>query len=233
MSGRVHGIGVGPGDPELLTLKALRLLRAATIVAYPATETGESLARQIVAPYLTGTQREIPIPIPIQGGPFPDEGVYDRAADEILAVVAQGEDVVVLCEGDPFFYGSFLYLYARLANRCPVAVVPGVSSLMACAAVLGAPLAARNDALCILPATLDAAVLRARIETSDAVALIKVGRHLAKVRGILEELSLADGALYIERATMTTERLLPLAEAPAPAPYFSMVLVHRRGEAWR
>ena len=83
------------------------------------------------------------------------------------------------------------------------------------------------------PATLDAAVLRARIETSDAVALIKVGRHLAKVRGILEELSLADGALYIERATMTTERLLPLAEAPAPAPYFSMVLVHRRGEAWR
>ncbi len=233
MSGRVHGIGVGPGDPELLTLKALRLLREAAVVAYPATEDGESLAREIVAPHLPGGQREIPIPIPIQGGPFPDEGVYDRAAEQVLAAVAEGAAVVVLCEGDPFFYGSFLYLYARLADRCEVAVVPGVSSLMACAAVLGAPLAARNDALSVLPATLDETVLRRRIEAADAVALIKVGRHLAKVRGVLEDLGLAEGALYIERATMTTERVLPLDQAPAPAPYFSMVLVHRRGEAWR
>ncbi len=230
---RVYGIGVGPGDPELITLKALRLLTTAPVIAYPATETGESVARQIVAPHLVGGQREIPIPIPIQSGPFPDEGVYDRAAEEILAVVAGGEDVVVLCEGDPFFYGSFLYLYARLADRCPVEVVPGVSSLMACAAVLGAPLAARNDVLAVLPATLDEATLRSRIAAADGVALIKVGRHLAKVRGILEDLGLAEGARYIERATMTRQRLLPLAEAPAPAPYFSMVLVHRRGEAWR
>ena len=138
MSGTVYGLGVGPGDPELLTLKALRILRAAPVIAYPAPETGDSFARQIVAPHLPGGQQEIAIRMPLGDGQFPKAAVYDAAAAAIAGRVADGLDVAVLCEGDPFFYGSFMYLYARLVVSCPVQVVPGVSSLMACADVAGA-----------------------------------------------------------------------------------------------
>ena len=111
-------------------------------------------------------------------------------------------------------------------------VVPGVSSLTACAAALDAPLAARNDVLSVVPAPLDEYQLKARLEGCDAAAIIKVGRHVAKVRRVLQELGLESRARYIERASLAAERILPLSEAADPAPYFSMVLVHRRGEAW-
>ncbi len=145
--GTVYGIGVGPGDPELVTLKALRILRAAPVVAYPAPladgQLGESFARSIVAQFLTGAQREIAIGVPMAPERFPAQDVFDRAASEIGGEVAAGRDVAVLCQGDPFFYGSFIYLFARLAARFPVEIVPGVSSLTACAAAAGLPLAAR------------------------------------------------------------------------------------------
>jgi len=233
VSGTVYGLGVGPGDPELITLKAQRILAKVPVVAYPATEAGESLARAIAAPHLPRDVEEVPIVIPIYAPNFPDDRLYNAAAERLGRRLGAGCDVAVLCEGDPFFYGSFMYLFARLAERYPVEVVPGVSSLTACAAALGAPLAARDDVLTVLPATLDETVLRQRLAATDAAALIKVGRHLAKVRRVLTELGLADRARYVERATMAAERLLPLAEAPVDAPYFSMVLVHRRGEAWR
>jgi len=140
----------------------------------------------------------------------------------------------VLCEGDPFFYGSFLYLYARLVERCPVRVVPGVSSLMACADACGAPLAARNDTLTVIPAPLPEDALAARLAAGDAAAIIKVGRHLGKLRRVLDSLGMLDRARYVERATLDAQRILPLAEVSGDAaPYFSMVLVHSRGEAWR
>ena len=234
MSATIYGLGVGPGDPELITLKAERLLRRVPVIAYPATETGESLAREIAAPHIGDGVVEVPIRIPIYAPSFPDGALYDEAARTIEALLGDGRDVAVLCEGDPFFYGSFMYLFARLSERHPVEVVPGVSSLTACAAALGTPLAARNDVLSVLPATLPADVLRARLEAADAAALIKVGRHLDKVRGILAELGLLDRARYIERATMANQQAKPLAEVSADdAPYFSMILVHRRGEAWR
>ncbi len=234
MSATIYGLGVGPGDPELITLKAERLLRRVPVIAYPATETGESLAREIAAPHIGDGVVEVPIRIPIYAPSFPDGALYDEAARTIEALLGDGRDVAVLCEGDPFFYGSFMYLFARLSERHPVEVVPGVSSLTACAAALGTPLAARNDVLSVLPATLPADVLRARLEAADAAALIKVGRHLEKVRGILAELGLLDRARYIERATMANQQAKPLAEVSADdAPYFSMILVHRRGEAWR
>jgi precorrin-2/cobalt-factor-2 C20-methyltransferase len=139
----------------------------------------------------------------------------------------------VLCEGDPFFYGSFMYLFARMAERFPVEVVPGVSSLTACAAVLGAPLAARNDVLTVIPAPLDEAALKARLSSGDAAAIIKLGRHFAKVRRVLDELGLTREARYIERATMESQRILPLDSVdPQDVPYFSMILLHKRGEAW-
>ena len=233
MTGTVWGIGVGPGDPELLTLKAVRLIRAAAVLAYPAPETGESFARAIAAPHLPGGQEEIAIRMPLGDGQFPKDAIYDAAAAAIAGRVAEGLDVAVLCEGDPFFYGSFMYLYARLVVSCPVQVVPGVSSLMACADVAGAPLAARNDVLTVLPAPLPEAELMRRLALCDAAALIKVGRHLGKLRRVLRTLGLLDQARYVERATLGAQRVLPLEAAGETAPYFSMVLVHRRGEAWQ
>ena len=229
-SAAVWGIGVGPGDPELLTLKALRLIRAADVIAYPAPEAGESFARSIVAPHLPGGQREIAIRMALGDGSFPKADIYDAAAEEILKEVAAGRRVVVLCEGDPFFYGSFIYLYGRLAGRCPVAIVPGVSSLMACAGAAETPLALRNQSLTVLPGPLPEAELRLRLGQCEAAAIIKVGRHLAKIRGVLEELGLTDRATYIERASLGTQRVLPLREAATgEAPYFSMILLRCGG----
>ena len=233
-TGTLIGIGVGPGDPDLITVKGLAALRAAPVLAYPAPETGESLARAIVAPHLEGTTRiEIAIRMPIVAARFPAQEVYDRAAREIGVHLEGGCDVACICEGDPFFYGSFSFLFERMAGRYPARVIPGVSSLTACAATAGAPLATRNDVLSVLPATLDEEELRARLATADAAALIKVGRHLPKVRAVLDSLGLTANARYVEHATMASERILPLSETEdARAPYFSMVLVHRRGAAW-
>jgi precorrin-2/cobalt-factor-2 C20-methyltransferase len=232
-SGKAFGLGFGPGDPELITIKALRILRAVPVVAYPAPEEGESLARQIVAKYFTGHQTEIAIRTPMVASRFPAQEIYDQAAEELGRYLATGRDVAVLCEGDPFFYGSFMYLFGRLVERFPVEVVPGVSSLMACAAMLGAPLAARNDVLTVIPAPLDTATLTARLMDADAAAIVKVGRHLAKVRVVLKSLGLDAQARYIEHATMYEQRVVPLDEVDADnAPYFSMILVHKRGTAW-
>ncbi len=233
MTGTLYGLGIGPGDPELITLKALRLLQAAPVLAYPAPEEGESLARAIVAPHLPGGQTEIAIRMPMVAARFPAQEVYDRAAAEIVMQLDAGRNVAALCEGDPFFYGSFMYLFGRVAETHKVEVVPGVSSLTACAAVLGAPLAARNDVLTVVPAPLAANALAQILRDTDAAAIIKVGRHLGKVRKVLRILGLLDRARYVERATLNEQRILPLAEvAEESAPYFSMILVHRRGEAW-
>ena len=233
MTGRLYGLGIGPGDPELITLKALRVLQTAAVVAYPAPEVGESLARRIAAPHLDGHQEEIAIRMPIHDASFPKDDIYDGAAEDLGGHLEAGRDVAVLCEGDPFFYGSFMYLFGRMAERFPVEVVPGVSSLTACAAALGAPLAARNDVLTVVPAPLDETTLRARLERAEAAAIIKVGRHLPKVRRVLSDLGLLEGARYIERATMASQRVLPLDSlSDDAAPYFSMILLHRRGEAW-
>ena len=234
MTGTLYGLGVGPGDPDLITLKALRLLRQAPVVAYPAPEQGESLARSIVAPHLPGGQTEMVIRMPLVADRFPAQAVYDAAAEEIGAHLDAGRDVALLCEGDPFVYGSFQYLFGRLAAGHRVEVVPGVSSLTACGARLGMPLAALNDTLVVLPGPLPAATLRTRLAECDAAAIIKLGRHFAKVRDVLAELGLLETARYIERATMVQERIVrPASVDPETVPYFSMILVHRRGDAWR
>ena len=234
MTGTLYGLGVGPGDPELITLKALRILHDAPVLAYPAPEHVDSLARGIVAVHLPGGQTEIPNRMPLVTDRFPAQAVYAAAAADIARHLDAGRDVAVVCEGDPFFYGSFMYVFARLVEQFPVEVVPGVSSLTACSAVLGAPLAARNDTLVVLPAPLEAEELTRRLDDVDAAAIIKVGRHLAKVRGVLRDLGLVTRARYVERATMSSQRILALDEvADGEAPYFSMILVHSRAEAWR
>jgi precorrin-2/cobalt-factor-2 C20-methyltransferase len=233
MAGTLYGVGVGPGDPELVTLKALRILTSVPVLAWPAPEEGPSLAREIVAGHLPGTQREIAIRMPLLPARFPADDVYDSAAVEIGAALSAGDDVAVICEGDPFFYGSFMYLFGRLAADHAIEVVPGVSSLTACAAALGSPLSAKNDVLSVIPGPLDADTMAQRLAEADAAAIIKVGRHLEKIRGVLADLGLSDNARYIERATMTAQRIVPLADVgEGDAPYFSMILVHKRAEAW-
>ena len=233
MTGTLYGLGVGPGDPDLITLKALRILKSAPVLAYPAPEVGDSLARKIVSPHLPGTQTEIVIRMPLSASKFPDDEIYGGAAASLKEHLAQGRDIAVLCEGDPFFYGSFMYLFSRMAADYKVEVVPGVSSPMACAAVLGAPLAAQNDVLTILPGPLDTDALRLRLEVTDAAVIIKLGRHFLRIRDLLEDMNLIAQSRYVERATMDAERIIPLDEVdPTSSPYFSMILVHRRGQAW-
>ena len=232
MSGTLYGVGVGPGDPELLTVKAARILHHCSVIAYPTLDGAASFARTIVAGHLVN-KIEIPISIPM-GNTAATQRVYDRASDEIAAQLAAGRDVAVLCEGDPFFYGSFMYLYARLFERHPVEVIPGVSSPMAAAAALGMPLAAHNDSLTVLPAPLDDAALASRLSTADSAVIIKLGRHFARIYALLRQLGLADRSRYIERATLPAQKLLPLDRVEAEqVPYFSMILVHRRKMAWQ
>ena len=234
MAGTLYGVGVGPGDPELLTLKALRILTSVPVLAWPAPEEGPSLAREIVADHLPGTQREIAIRMPLLPARFPAEDVYDKAALEIGEALDAGDDVAVICEGDPFFYGSFMYLFGRLSGGHAIEVVPGVSSLTACAAALGSPLSAKNDVLSVIPGPLDADTMAQRLAEADAAAIIKVGRHLEKIRSVLAQIGLSNNARYIERATMAEQRVVPLADVDdGDAPYFSMILVHKRAEAWK
>jgi len=229
MSGTVYGIGVGPGDPELLTLKALRLIRACPVLAYPALEAGDSLARSIVAPHMAGLQPvEYAIRLPMTPDPAPARRVYDEAASALGSRLAAGQDVAILCQGDPFFYGSFMYLFERLSERHRIAVVPGVSSLTACAAALGTPLAGRDEVLTIIPAPLAEEALAQRLAATDAAAIIKLGRHFAKVRRVLDRLALTESCRYVERAMLPDERVRNLTEiAEDSVPYFAMILMRR------
>jgi precorrin-2/cobalt-factor-2 C20-methyltransferase len=232
--GKLYGVGVGPGDTELLTLKAARLIAEVKIIAYPAANGGESLARRIIAPLIPETARELPIAVPMQQTREAARQAYDQAAQQISAHLLNGEDVLFLCEGDPFFYGSFMFIYERLSPRFRCEVVPGVTSLTACAAVLGRPLAARNDVLKIIPATLPEERIRAELKHTEAAAIIKVGPHFAKVRALLQELGLSPVSAIVERATQGDQRILALDDLPeGERPYFSTILVYIGGEAWR
>ncbi|MBW4464919.1 MAG: precorrin-2 C(20)-methyltransferase [Pegethrix bostrychoides GSE-TBD4-15B] len=223
--GKLYGIGVGPGDPELLTIKALRRLQAAPVVAYPVSDGGKSLSRSIVAGYLRPKQIEVPLwyPFKLEQSSQP---YYDQAAETLAEHLEAGRDVVVLCEGDPFFYGTFMYLFTRLSERFVTEVVPGVSSVMANAAMLGTPLTYRNDVFMVLPGTLPAEVLQEKLAAADAAIILKLGRNFAKVYAVLETLGLLDRAHYIERATMPNQRILPIREVdPAVVPYFALISV--------
>ncbi len=228
-SGTLYGIGVGPGDPELLTLKAVRLIQSSPVIAYPAAEERRSIARGIVAAYLDDrgdTHEEIALRFPLAESAAPAQRFYDETAALLGERLRAGLDVAVLCEGDPLFYGTFMYLYTRLAPEFRVEVVPGVSSMTASAAALGVPLAFRNDVLSVIPAGLPPEVLRARLEAADAAVIIKVGRYLEPVREVLHSLGLHDRARYIAHATTEAQTVIPLDEVdPASVPYFSMIVV--------
>lgn len=230
--GRMIGVGLGPGDPDLVTLKAARAIGGAPVIAYPALPGAESFARRIAASHMRAGVREIVIEVPITGARAPAQAAYDAGAARIAEVLDGGADVVVLCEGDPFFYGSFMYLHARLSQAYQVDVIPGITSVAAASAALGQPLTARNEVLATLPAPLDSETLRSRMEMADSFAIMKLGRHIGRIRALLGALGLAENARYIERATLPEQRILPLSDAPDPAPYFSMILVTKGADPW-
>lgn len=233
MSGTLYGLGVGPGDPELISLKAHRILTGAKVVAYPAPDDGPSFARSIVAEYMSADQKEIAIIIPMRVTRFPAQDVYDKAAIEISDYLDAGQNVVVLCEGDPFFYGSFMYLFERLSDKYPVEIVPGISSLMASAAMLQRPLAARNDVLTIIPGPLDDVAMLAQLKACDAAAIIKVGRHFDRIRDTITKAGLLDNAGYLERVTLPNQQVMTLGDVKAgKAPYFSIILIYKGAENW-
>jgi precorrin-2/cobalt-factor-2 C20-methyltransferase len=228
---KIWGLGIGPGDPDLITLKAHKILQLVDVIAYPELVDGESLVRAIAAPHISGVQEEIVISTPMVVERYPAQNVYDKAALTIGAAVDAGKSVAILCEGDPFFYGSFMYLFARLSEKYPVQVVPGVMSLSACSAELGLPLAARNDVVSVIPGPLDEKVLETQLLATNVAAIIKVGRHLGKIKRVLQKIGATENAHYIERATMKNQRIQPLSHVDDDsAPYFSMIIVRRSGE---
>lgn len=230
-SGALYGVGLGPGDPELITLKAWRLLAAAEVVAYPAPLDAEgapkpSLARRIAEDFLSEDVREIAIPLPMRAGDAgPAGAAYDAAAEAIAAELLAGRDVAALCEGDPLFYGSFIQLLARLGDRFEIEIIPGVTSFAAAAAAAGRAICARDESFAAIPAPLPDEAIAARLAVSEAAAILKLGRHLPRIRALLERLGRAEGCLYAERVGQEGEALRPLAEAPEEAPYFSLLLL--------
>ncbi|MEL7939356.1 precorrin-2 C(20)-methyltransferase [Pseudomonas delhiensis] len=245
MGGRLLGLGVGPGDPELITLKALRLLQSAPVVAYfvakakhHAGQGGNAFG--IIEQHLGQAQVRLPLVYPVTTEklepPLTYETVisdfYDTAAEQVARHLDAGRDVAVICEGDPFFYGSYMYLHDRLAERYPSEVVPGVCSMLGSAAVLGVPLVYRNQSLSVLSGVLPEDELKQRLASADAAVVMKLGRNFDKVRRVLRALGRDDGAHYVERATMREQRIVPLDEVdPMASPYFSMVVIP--GQRWR
>jgi len=232
-AGRLFGVGVGPGDPELLTHKAARAIADADVIAYPSARHGKSVARRIAAPYLREDHVELLLQFPVTTELTSHPGgydaalheFYDAAAAELAAHLDAGRDVAILCEGDPLFYGSYMYFHERLAPRYETTVIPGVTAFSAAAAAAGTPLVKREDVFVAIPGTLPPEVIEARLAGADAAVVMKLGRTFPKVREAAERAGVGERAIYVERASSDAERIAPLADAGERAPYMSLVLV--------
>ncbi len=234
MTGTLYGVGVGPGDPELVTVKAARLIGAADVVVFHSARHGRSIARSTAAPYLREGQVEEQLVYPVTTEDTDDyqgeiDAFYVECAARLAAHLDAGRDVVVLAAGDPFFYGSYMHLHKRLAHRYPTEVVPGVTSVSAGSAVLGRPLVERDEVLTVLPGTLPPDVLAGHLAHTDSAAIMKLGRTFKNVRTALESVGRLDDAWYVERATTGRERTASLSEVdPDTVPYFSLAVLPSR-----
>lgn len=231
--GRLIGVGTGPGDPELLTLKAVRALEGADVLAHFAKRGNAGNARAIVSAYLRPGMTELPLlyPVTTEIDRHHDDyrsaigGFYADSAAAVEGHLAAGRTVAVLSEGDPFFYGSYMHLHVRLAPHYPAEVIPGVTAMSGCWSAAGLPLVQGDDVLTVLPGTMEEAELARRLADTDAAVIMKVGRNLPKIRRALATAGKLDGAIYVERGTMANAVCLPLADkAEDTAPYFSIVL---------
>ena len=234
MTGRFYGVGVGPGDPELTTLKAARLIAEADVIAYHSGAGKESNARRIAADLIPAGVIEVNLVYPITIGGTAHPGGYAGAiadfyadsADRLAAHLALGRTVVLLAEGDPLFYGSYMYMHDRLGHRYPTEVVPGVPSFAAATASVASPLVRQTDVLTVLPGTLPEPELARRLADTDGAVIMKLGRTFPKVVSALAQAGRLEHAMYVERASMPEQRWLPVTEVdPATVPYFSLIVV--------
>jgi precorrin-2/cobalt-factor-2 C20-methyltransferase len=237
-TGRFYGIGLGPGDPELLTVKAVRLIQAVPVIGYFAKASRRGHARGIVDRWMTGHAEELPLYYPMTTEHAFDSPVYAtvlaafyaNAVTVIAAHLDAGRDVAVLSEGDPLFYGSFMHLLVRLRSRYSVTLVPGVTGMAGCWAAAAEPMTWGDDTLLVVPGTLSLGRLIERLRTTDAAVIMKLGRNFGKVRMAVQEAGLLRRAIYVERGTMDDEIVMPLAEkVDDKAPYFSLILIPGEG----
>ncbi|MFT4152066.1 MAG: precorrin-2 C(20)-methyltransferase [Paracoccaceae bacterium] len=233
--GKVHCIGLGPGDPDLMSVKSARLLARAPVVAYFRKAGRQGQARRIVQGLIPPGAAEWPMEYPVTTEIPLDDPAYNAALapfyDHWAARLAQGAatgDVVVLCEGDPFFYGSFMHLHSRLPQGL-VEVVPGIPGMAGCWTATGLPITWGDDVLTVLPATLPETELARRAADTDALVVMKIGRNLPKLRAALAAAGRLDDAWLVEHGTMPAQRVRRLAEVQGEVPYFSIALVHGRG----
>ncbi|MFN3955310.1 MAG: precorrin-2 C(20)-methyltransferase [Pararhodobacter sp.] len=235
--GTIHGVGLGPGAADLMSLRADRLVRGARHVAYFRKAGRAGQARRIIEGLLHPQAVEYPMEYPVTTEiPLSDprynallSAFYADWAARLQALAADGQEVVVLCEGDPFFYGSFMHLYTRLRGRVPVAVVPGITGMSAAWTASGVPITWGDDVLAVLTAILPESELTRRIADTDALVVMKIGRHLDKLKRALHAAGRLERAWLVQNAAMPAEQVQPLAEVEGEVPYFSIVLVHGQG----
>jgi precorrin-2/cobalt-factor-2 C20-methyltransferase len=236
--GTLYGVGVGPGDVRYLTLRAAGIIRSADVIAYFAKIGGHGHARRIVGPLMPAGKTELKLEYPLTDEvPVADQryrseiaDFYRASAEKIAEHLDAGRSVGLLSEGDPFFFGSFMHMWRRLEARFPVEVVPGITGMSGSWTRANTPITWGDDILTVLAGTLDEATLVRRLSDTDAAVIMKVGRNLAKVRRAVEAAGCLDRALYVERATMVDERILPLAQCTDEhGPYFAIILVPGRG----
>ena len=232
--GTLYGVGLGPGDPELVTVKAARLIAAADVVAYHSARHGHSIARGIAEPYLRAGQVEehLVYPVTTESTDHPGgyagamEDFYREAAERIAAHLDAGRNVALLAEGDPLFYSSYMHMHTRLTQRFDAVIVPGVTSVSAASAATGTPLVQGDEVLSILPGTLPVDELKRRLADTDAAVVLKLGRSYPAVREALSSTGRLDEAFYVERASTARQRVLPAADVDdAKVPYFSLAMV--------
>lgn len=235
--GRIICTGLGPGDPDLMSVKSDRIIRSARHVAYfrKAGRAGQArrIVKDMLAPDVTEYPMEYPVTteLPFDSPEYIDAlaRFYDDWADRLADLSATAE-VVVLCEGDPFFYGSFMHLYTRLQGRAEVEVIPGITGMTGCWNATGTPITWGDDVLTVLMGTLPEEDLIRHMQAADALAIMKTGRNLPRVRRALAAAGRLEDAWLVERGTMPDQRVARLTEVDAAdCPYFAIVLVHGHG----
>lgn len=237
MMGTIHGVGLGPGAPDLLSVRADRLVRSTRHIAYFRKAGRPGQARRIAEGMLRDDAIEIAMEYPVTTEiPFADpryneclSAFYAECTERLAALARTGEDIVVLCEGDPFFYGSFMHLHTRLAGVAPMEIVPGITGMSGAWNATGMPITWGDDVLTIAVATLPEEELTRRIRDTDALVVMKIGRNLPKLRRAVAAAGREQAAWLVEHAAMPDQRVTPLAEATDVTPYFSILLIHGQG----